>query len=292
MILSQLFILFMLSAFLGWVYECTYCTIKEKRWENRGFLIGPVCPIYGTGVVVSMLIFYFLPFFSGPSTPMWVVFLVCALGSAVLEYLTSWALEKKFHAKWWDYSDMPMNLNGRICLPATLAFGIAGVVFVNYIDPYLMILLGIMNHFAVITELVALLLALILGMDMAWTTASLNQMLEKLDAAQRRFNEFMESNYVRTGNLAGRISGQLAEYKPPFSLPAPKALLSNAELPKFRLPEQASEFLSWRHKYHFSSIRSFTKGRYNSAVLREFKKILPRFRKDKKNKAEEDTDQT
>ena len=86
MFISVYFIDFVVFSFIGWIYECTYCTCKTKHWQNRGFLFGPVCPIYGSGAVAAMMVFGLLPQFSAENTPIWEVFLVCAAGSAVLEF--------------------------------------------------------------------------------------------------------------------------------------------------------------------------------------------------------------
>ena len=133
--ISKYFIEFIVYSFCGWIWECCYCTVRTHKWQNRGFLYGPIVPIYGTGAVAAMLIFGGLgrtyPFLDGAALPVWKLFLICAAASAVLEYLTSYTLERIFHARWWDYSDMPLNVNGRICLPATTLFGVAGVLIVR-----------------------------------------------------------------------------------------------------------------------------------------------------------------
>lgn len=117
---------------LGWVYECIYCSIKSGHWENRGFLFGPVCPIYGTGAISVFILVEYVHFMSFEVPPLWQIFLIFALGSAVLEYTTSWIMEKFFHARWWDYSNLPLNLNGRICLPASILFGVMGILILKY----------------------------------------------------------------------------------------------------------------------------------------------------------------
>ena len=74
MFVCKIFVEFMIYSLIGWVYECTYCTVKEGHWSNRGFLFGPVCPIYGTGSVLTTIIFGYLPFFRGTpyeQIPMW-----------------------------------------------------------------------------------------------------------------------------------------------------------------------------------------------------------------------------
>ena len=122
---SKYFVYFVVYSFMGWLYESMYCTIKGGKWENRGFLYGPICPIYGAGAVALTAIDDYLHYINF-QYEWWQVVLVSMLGSMVLEYTTSWILEKLFHAYWWDYSDIPFNINGRICLPCTLGFGAAG----------------------------------------------------------------------------------------------------------------------------------------------------------------------
>ena len=116
MIIAAYFVNFIVFSFMGWVWETVYCTFKTKHWQNRGFLYGP---IYGTAAVTAMIVFNFVPVLNTGSLASWKIFLICAAGSAVIEYATSYVLEKIFHAVWWDYSTVPLNINGRICLPAT-----------------------------------------------------------------------------------------------------------------------------------------------------------------------------
>ena len=127
---TTIFIWFVLYSILGWIYETIYCSVKTLKWDNRGMLIGPYCPIYGVGAVLDVLVCGGLPNYGA-------VFLTCMLGSAVLEYTTSYATEKLFHAVWWDYSDLPLNIKGRICLPCSLGFGAAGIIVLYGIHPYM-----------------------------------------------------------------------------------------------------------------------------------------------------------
>jgi len=102
----------------------------EKRIIiNRGYLIGPYCPIYGLGVVYG---YTFLTLFE--SNPL-LVFIMGMIGASILEYITSYAMEKAFNARWWDYSDEILNINGRICLKNALMFGIIGILFIYYGKP-------------------------------------------------------------------------------------------------------------------------------------------------------------
>jgi len=133
--ISRYICLFMIYSFMGWVFECVYCVIKEGRWENRGFLFGPACPIYGTGAVAISVLDGRAQSL-GFTLQAWQIFLIAVLGSAILEYLTSWTLEKLFHAIWWDYSNLPLNLHGRISFFTSMGFGAAGILIVYVIAPY------------------------------------------------------------------------------------------------------------------------------------------------------------
>lgn len=127
---SHYVLLFFLCSFLGWVMEVITALVQHHRFINRGFLIGPYCPIYGVGCV---LMAWLLPQLAEtiPAT-----FALATLLCGALEYLTSWAMEKLFHARWWDYSDHRFHLNGRVCLENLLAFGILGVLVVKLLAPW------------------------------------------------------------------------------------------------------------------------------------------------------------
>ncbi|SDX72991.1 putative ABC transporter permease [Eubacterium barkeri] len=127
--LSLLFLYFFFYAVLGWCSEVVYCSIPQKKFVNRGFLIGPYCPIYGVGAII--LIFLLTPFLTNPIF----VFIVGVGSTSTLEYLTSWGMEKLFHATWWDYSSCRFNLRGRICLKNSVLFGIMSVVLLYIIHP-------------------------------------------------------------------------------------------------------------------------------------------------------------
>lgn len=127
--------LFLIYSFMGWVMESTYCFITTKKFVNRGFLIGPVVPIYGTG---GILIYVLLKkYLDGPI----VLFVMSMVICTILEYFTSYYMEKIFKTRWWDYSDRKFNLNGRVCLFNTLCFGILSIVIMYYLNPLLISML-------------------------------------------------------------------------------------------------------------------------------------------------------
>lgn len=116
-------------AFLGWCVEVTYAGIRQKKFVNRGFLSGPVCPIYGFGVAI---VAYILGPVKDTIIPL---FFASAAVVSLLEFLTGLVLEKLFSHKWWDYSDRKFNLMGYICLEFSLLWGVACVVVMRLILP-------------------------------------------------------------------------------------------------------------------------------------------------------------
>src|SRR5574344_403991 len=120
---------FFVYSFIGWAYESTiWAKAEKKKFMNRGYLMGCYCPIYG---FVSLLDWYVLYRFQNPAS----IFIVAAIVCCCLEYATSWMLEEIFHQRWWDYSNYPLNLDGRISLLSALFFGAAGLLLVKIVHP-------------------------------------------------------------------------------------------------------------------------------------------------------------
>lgn len=117
---------FLIYAFAGWCCEVAYAAIIHGKFVNRGFLAGPVCPIYGAGACIVIMIL------SPIKSNFLLTYICAALLTSVLEYITGYLLEVFFHQKWWDYSNRPLNLRGYICLEFSLLWGI-GCCFVVYI---------------------------------------------------------------------------------------------------------------------------------------------------------------
>ena len=122
----QLLWYFFIYAVLGWCVEVIFCTATTGQWVNRGFLNGPLCPIYGFGMVIVLLCLIPLQ----GSLPL--LFLGSFLLTSALELVTGFVLKKAFHTTWWDYSDQPFNLGGYVCLGFSLAWGLGGMAAVSY----------------------------------------------------------------------------------------------------------------------------------------------------------------
>ncbi len=207
MVISQYFVEFIFYSFLGWVWESIYCTAKEKKWADRGFLFGPICPIYGSCVVIASMVFSFIPALSDPSFPVWAIFIICYIGSAIAEFGTSWILEKRFHARWWDYSNVPLNIQGRICVPVSIGFGFAGIVVVKYLIPAVNGLHEMVNP--AVYEVFALLFAMVLGADYALTEASLSALLKNVESMHEEFNVQAQQNYEKISAAQTAVSERI-----------------------------------------------------------------------------------
>ena len=209
MVIGLYFICFVVFSFMGWIYESIYCTINTHHWDNRGFLFGPICPIYGSGAIAAT--FVFNEIFKGTEAPIWKIFLISMFGSAILEFVTSYVLEKLFHAVWWDYSKLPFNVQGRICLPASIGFGIAGIFVVKYISPFVFGLFNNVPHLAI--EAIAMLLIAILAADLALTVSGLTELVKKMEEIGDEFDKKMEASYQIIEEKRQLISDKWDEYE-------------------------------------------------------------------------------
>ena len=131
----NLILIFFTFAVAGWCMEVILKYFEFHRFINRGFLTGPWLPIYGFGaVLITVGVGGLKPLGSGPLATFAISFVLCG----VLEYMTSYVLEKRFHARWWDYSQKPMNLHGRVWIGNLILFGLGGVLIWHVCDPILL----------------------------------------------------------------------------------------------------------------------------------------------------------
>lgn len=186
------FLWFLCYSFAGWVYESALVSAQERRWVNRGFLNGPLCPIYGVGAVLAAVLL--TPLRAHPL----LIFAISAIGASTLEYVTSWAMERLFHARWWDYSNFRFNLNGRICLLGAVVFGIAGVLIVEFVHPWVAALTWAMPlptlHWLCFIAFV------LVSCDCAVTVAGLDGFDRRLSALK----EFVQAQVSKAGDTVQR----------------------------------------------------------------------------------------
>lgn len=162
--LEIIYLLFWLYAFLGWLMESINVSLQSKKIINRGFLLGPYCPIYGVGGVLL------LSLKSYQSDP-FVVFILSIVICSIVEYLTSYLLELIYKVRWWDYSKRFLNLNGRVCLLNSIGFGLLGMLLVCFLNPFL---IDKINSFSPFTlHILVIVICLITTTDIIITTSTM-----------------------------------------------------------------------------------------------------------------------
>ncbi len=193
---SGYFIWFIIFSVVGWIFETIFCSVVDGFYQNRGFLYGPVCPIYGLGAVFCIGVadvanhYGYYDRFSA-----WQVFLIGYIFSAVLEYSVHYLLEKKFHATWWDYKNMPLNINGRICVPASTLFGLSYMFIFKFVYP--LVLKMRTDVPSGVTELVAMILVALLAVDAALTISALKSFENEL----RAMDDVVNTNMIALSRL-------------------------------------------------------------------------------------------
>ena len=204
--LYRLLWIFFIYAFLGWCTEVSYAALVTGTFVNRGFLNGPVCPIYGFGVVIVLTCLTPL----AGSLPL--LFLGSVVLTSALEWLTGFALEKLFHQRWWDYSDEPFNLSGYICLRFSIAWGFACMFVVKLLHPTVLLFIRIVPQ--VLGVVLLALMGAVMAVDLAATVSTiikLNRRLAQIDELAAKIreasNEFGENLADRVLDAAERGAG-------------------------------------------------------------------------------------
>ena len=174
--LEKVFLWFLLYSFVGWLWETVLNIVMKKRFVDRGILNGPICPIYGFGALLAI---YALP---GEHSVV-AIFLSSGVLCCTLEYFTSWAIEKLFHMRLWDYSGKPFNLNGRVYLNGFLFFAAGCTVVKLWVQPHVMDMLDAIDP-RTITILAVTLLVVLLA-DAAVTLAGLTSLNSRLGHAEQ-----------------------------------------------------------------------------------------------------------
>ena len=131
--------LFLIYSFIGWVVEVIYTLICQRKLINRGFLIGPLVPIWGAGAVLITLILK-------PNDSLFNLIISSAFIGTFLEYVVNYLMEKIFKARWWDYSHLPFNINGRVWLGSSCFFGLGGVLVQKFLNPRLFYFFDTINE--------------------------------------------------------------------------------------------------------------------------------------------------
>lgn len=208
--LYYIFYTFLLYSFFGWIYESCLVSIKKKSLVNRGFLNGPIIPIYGAGAVLICIIL------DPVSKNLLLVFLGGMVLATTLEFVTSYVMEKLFHAKWWDYSNYRYNVQGRICPLVSLFWGALSVFMTVFLKPISNSLIHRIPRR--IGGILAIILMLIIVADLVLTvisTLNLNQKLTNMRKLREEFAIYMEKSklFASKEELRKKLeNGNIAEF--------------------------------------------------------------------------------
>lgn len=236
----QWFLYFTAYSILGWACETFYCSVGNRKFVNRGFLNGPVCPVYGFGAVLVILLL------QSTEKNLVALFLSGMMVTTVLEYLTSVLLEKLFHMKWWDYSRYKFQINGRVCLLNSLMFGGLSVILMRVLHPWISGLIA-----RIPTSLlpwISLGILTIFAVDTVVTVRSILILKGKMQEIQKLLEEIR----TRTEAAAAQLRAEMRE-----KTQESKASLE-ARLDQYRLPEGVSlrEFVEERRKKAAAAAKS------------------------------------
>ncbi len=234
--------LFFIYAIFGWCMEVVVSLIYRHKFVNRGFLIGPYCPIYGVGVLFITI------FLSRYKEDLAVFFIMTMVACAFLEYLTSYLMEKIFHARWWDYSDKKFNLNGRICLDTMLPFGLMGVGVTYLCNPILMkFILSIPYN---IRGIIAIVLSFIFIVDLMISLEVMSN-LKKIKFAKKDNTEEITKKVKKALEEKNFFTKRLVEAFPNFEL-LRKKTKETIEKTKDEIKQKQKEIIQLKRKLNKS----------------------------------------
>ncbi|MDY3031132.1 MAG: hypothetical protein SOS24_05165 [Clostridia bacterium] len=191
--LWDIVLMFFIYGFMGWCLEVAFFGVTEGKFVNRGFLNGPICPIYGFGAMIVIMLL--LPLKKNIA----LLYICSVLITSLLEFVTGLVLEKLYHVRWWDYSDRPFNIMGHVCLSFSLAWGIACVVVMYVIHPPIAGTVTKLNGVAEII-IVSILLAVFIS-DVAVTVAT----LKKLRLRLRKMHEIADKMHEISEEIGERV---------------------------------------------------------------------------------------
>ena len=275
-LLSQ-FVYFVLYSFLGWLCETIYCSIGSKKFINRGFLNGPFCPIYGTGAL--LVIDVFMKY----KDDLVALFILSMVVTSVVEYITSYLLEKIFNLQLWDYSTYSFNLNGRVCLKNSLMFGVLSIAAVEVIHPAVESFLNKLPYWFLVTFTGILVVYFIC--DVFITVKALLQINMKaghrqmqLDELAKLRNEYMAKNKKEDNKKESKMLQLIKEGKI-------RELLNEEKIKAFITEDKLKELLDVPKKAsHRRVIKAFPgmKSKKYPDAIKQFKREINEF-KNKKN---------
>ena len=241
---------FFIYAFLGWCMEVSFAALTSGKFVNRGFLNGPVCPIYGFGAVIVLSCLE-------PLKNNWLLLFVGSIIlTSLLELVTGFVLEKLFHQRWWDYSDMPFNIGGYICLLFSILWGFACLFVVKILHPSILFLVHLIPH--TIGVVLLAVMAVIMVVDIIATVktisginhrlSQIDELAAKIKAASNEFGENLADHVLDAAEHGSELKEDLDEFKEDL---AERRMDLEMDLSEFKddLAERAAVANASRQKY-------------------------------------------
>lgn len=301
---AQWICFFYIYCLLGWIWESTYVSVKNRKLINRGFLYGPWLPIYGSGAIC--ILFATLPF----QEHTFLVFLLGGIMASILEYFTGAAMEAMFKVRYWDYSSEPFNLHGHICLKCSLVWGIFSILLIHVLHKPIEALILAIDYqvLTVITHLLTILFTIDLVLsfrnafdlrqmlenitDISEETARLQRRLdvaiaffeedkkeftEKVDATKEKLEESITRQYQRVLNLQHEASERLLSLKSGAS--SSETTTQKLESLKAELSQISSSFHEYKIKMEFQKkdrkrFRNVFSGNPTAAVSQKYREAF------------------
>lgn len=206
---------FFLYAFLGWCVEVSFAALTTGKFVNRGFLNGPVCPIYGFGAVIVLW------FLEPLKQNLLLLFVGSVVLSSLLELVTGFVLEKLFHQRWWDYSEFPFNIGGYICLLFSILWGFACLFVVKLLHPSILFLVHLIPHTLGLVLLAVM--GIILLVDMVATVktitginrrlSQIDELATKIKAVSNELGENLADRVLEAAERGSELKEDLDEFK-------------------------------------------------------------------------------
>lgn len=199
----KIYICFFIYSIIGWIWESFLCSSVElKKLVNRGFFLGPYCPIYGLGATLSYLLLRDI----GSAT---LIFILASIVSCTIEYIVGYILEKIFKDRWWNYDNYPFQLHGRVCLYGLVIFGLANVVIVKFSTPFLMFSLSVIKDSILIG--LAISISLVSFVDLIITISARKKLNKKLSNIHERLEEKADIYFENITNSSAFSNEYLLE---------------------------------------------------------------------------------
>ncbi len=231
------FLLFIIYAFLGYICEVIYVFILTKKITNRGYLYGPLVPIYAFGAFLIILPLNEFNIGSFIMDKWYLVILYGFLSTTLLEYLTSFIMEKIFHMRWWDYSDKFLNINGRVCLRNSLLFTILVVLVVYVLNPFLNNIVSYIMNIEILAYILFFVILATLITDIIFSTIkhiNISKIIIKLNEMKDKALEKKEEINAYFNNIKNKINNINIKYPSLRLIKDKKKISLNEILNKFK----------------------------------------------------------